>query len=110
MTGSVMKIGAERCFEVCQIKLLGGTTSQWLSAVSYRSCFCIATAATAAIWIIEGLLPDGQTIELGNYELNNLFDPGKPRYITVNAMCGLPIRFVSNVPQANEMLWAVFKS
>lgn len=108
--GSISKVTADRAKRVERLVLSDDTTSQWLDAACFRSCFCAATVATPAEWIIEGLLPDGQTVELGNYELNNLFDPDKPRYITVNAMCGLSIRFKSSVPQVGSQLWVILKS
>ena len=58
---------------------------------------------------IEGRLPNGETIELAEYA-TELFDPATPRYITMKAMCGLPIRFVATTPQTNSRLWVIVKS
>ncbi len=63
-----------------------------------------------AIWIVQGLLPDGQIVDLVQYPLHELFEPSRPRYISVSAMCGLPIRFVASQPQPDSQLWVVFKS
>ncbi len=108
--GSIARITADRARAVIPLVLDEGVTSQWLAVGEYRSCFCIATDANPSPWTIEGLLPDGQTIELANYEPENLFNPRMPRYIAVNAMCGLPIRFVSAKRQPDARLWVVLKS
>ena len=107
--GSISQVTNDRARHVEQLRFDDGKTSQWLHASPYRSCFCIAKQAVASTWLIEGLLPDGQQIELGSYD-TSLFDPPSPRYITVNAMCGLPIRFVAATSQPNSQLWIVFKA
>jgi hypothetical protein len=108
--GSIAKITADRARTTESLQLADGLVSQWLSVGEYRSCFCVAKQSTASAWAIQGLLPDRQIIELGSYDFNTLFKPSMPRYITVNAMCGLPIRFVSSVLQTNPKLWVIFKS
>lgn len=108
--GPIAKVTVDRARSVQPLGLADGLHSQWLSVGEFRSCFCIATQSTPSVWAIEGLLPDGQVIELGSYDLNMLFKPDMPRYITVNAMCGLPIRFVSSVLQVNSKLWVILKS
>ncbi len=123
MTGAIMKITAERSLEICELKLVGGTTSQWLAAGSMRSAFCIGIgSASLVLWTVEGLLPNDQIVTLADYPLtgpiiqdpppeSSLFQPGKPRYISVNAMCGLPIRFVASVaPSPLFQLWVMLKS
>ena len=57
----------------------------------------------------RGLASYGEVAELAKYE-SKLFDPTNPRYVTMKAMCGLPIRFVASTPQSNPQLWVVFKS
>ena len=106
---SISQVTVDRAKTVELLKLEGGTTSQWLNAAQYRSCFCVAKQSTPATWTIEGLLPDGQTIVLASYA-NELFDPSRPRFVTVTAMCGLPIRFVASTPQVNPQLWVILKS
>jgi len=110
MTGSIYSASFKRQSESHQLEMADGTTSQWLDAVAMRSAFCIAMASAPAVWTIEVLLPSGDTKQVGNYTSGNLFNPTMPRYITVNAMCGLPIRFVSSVDQSASSLWVVFKS
>ncbi len=75
----------------------------------FRSCFCVASQSVPSAWIIEGRLPNGDNVQLASYE-TDLFDPANPRYVTMKAMCGLPIRFVAATPQTNARLWVVFKS
>jgi hypothetical protein len=110
MSGSIYTASFRRLVAVEKLKLTGQTTSQWLDATTYRSAFCAASSSVNAIWTIEALLPNGNTVVVGSYEIGNLFNPTMPRYITTNAMCGLPIRFVSSQPQVNSDLWVVFKS
>jgi hypothetical protein len=89
-----------------------GGTSQWLNAPPYRSCYLVVEGASAADWSVQGKLPNGQNAELGSY-LNEQgpFDPaGGAGYITMNAMCGLPIRFVASAPQPNAEIWVVLKA
>lgn len=107
---SIAKITADRARTTEALQLADGRFGQWLSVGEYRSCFCIAKQSTPSAWAIQGLLPDGQIIELGSYDVNTLFKPDMPRYITVNAMCGLPIRFVSSVSQTSAKLWVILKS
>ena len=106
---SINQVTVDRAKTVELLKLEGGITSQWLNAAQYRSCFCVTKQSTPATWTIEGLLPDEQTIVLATYA-NELFDPSRPRFITVTAMCGLPIRFVASTPQVNPQLWVILKS
>lgn len=110
MSGSIHTASFKRMVASHRLELVGGTTSQWLDAATFRSAFCMATASTAAEWAIEAQLPSGQAIQVATYDAGNLFAPTMPRYITTNAMCGLPIRFVSSVAQANPELWVIFKS
>jgi hypothetical protein len=110
MSGSIYTASFRRLVAAEQLKLTGQTTSQWLDATTYRSGFCVALSSVAASWTIEALLPNGNTVVVGNYDSGNLFDTLMPRYITTNAMCGLPIRFVSGLPQGNSDLWVIFKS
>jgi hypothetical protein len=86
------------------------TTSQWLNAAAYRSCFCIAFGSVEADWTIEALLPSGQVVEITTYLGLDLFNPESPKYISMSAMCGLPIRFVSSVSQPTGDFWVVLKS
>ncbi len=97
--GSIHQVTADRATLVERLKLDQGTTSQWLNAANFRSCFCASTQPTNSAWVIEGLLPSNETIQLANYNNGDLFAFTNPRYITVNAMCGLPIRFVATVAQ-----------
>ena len=110
MSGSIHTASFKRVAATHRLELGGGLTSQWLDAATYRSAFCLASSSVTAAWTIDVLLPDGQTVEVGAYDAGSLFAPTTPRYITTNAMCGLPIRFVSKVPQGNSELWVVFKS
>ncbi len=71
-----------------------GLVSQWLSVGEYRSCFCMDHKQSHRQWLIEGRLPNGESVQLASYA-SELFVPGCPRYITMKAMCGLPIRFVA---------------
>lgn len=107
---SIARMTSDRARSVEQLKMDVEGKSQWLHAAPFRSCFCVTKKSIPARWIIEGLLPNGETVELGNYSTGNLFAPGKPRYITVNVMCGLPIRFVCDASQGNAKLWVIFKS
>lgn len=110
MTGSIHSASFKRQANSFRLQLTDGTVSQWLDAATYRSAFCIAKTSQAANWTIEGLLEDGETIVLADYSSGDLFNPSMPRYIAMNAMCGLPIRFVSDQSQSNSQLWVVFKS
>lgn len=107
--GSIARVTADRARTVQPLRLGEGLVSQWLSVDEYRSCFCIAKQSIPSAWTIEGRLPSGEAVELARYE-SELFDPTNPRYVTMKAMCGLPIRFVASTPQANSELWVVFKS
>jgi len=89
--------------------MVNGLVSQWLSVGEYRSCFCIAKQSVPSAWIIEARLTNGENVQLANYT-SELFDPVNLRYVTMKAMCGLPIRFVASTPQVNAQLWVVFKS
>jgi hypothetical protein len=106
---SIAKVSVDRARTVQPLRLASGLVSQWLPVGEYRSCFCIASQSTPSAWSIEGRLPNGDAIELATYE-NELFEPTNPRYVTMKAMCGLPIRFVASTPQVNPLLWVVFKS
>jgi hypothetical protein len=106
---SIARVTADRARTVHQLQLAGGLVSQWLAVGEFRSCFCIAKQSVASAWSIEGRLPNGEVIELARYE-TDLFDPANPRYITMKAMCGLPIRFIALEPQVNHQLWVVLKS
>lgn len=110
MSGHAYTVSVKRHVAVHKLELANQTTSQWLDASEYRSAFCIAQSSTPAGWIIEVLLPSGNVATVGSYETEDLFSTTRPRYITVNAMCGLPIRFTSSEPQSNPQLWVVFKS
>lgn len=110
MAGSIHVASFKRRTETHQLELADGLTSQWLDAAAMRSVFCIAVNSVLAIWDIEAQLPNGTIVQVANYGSGALFDPTKPRYITVNAMCGLPIRFVSSVSQSGSELWVVIKS
>ena len=107
--GSIAKITVDRARSVQPLRLANGQVSQWISVGEFRSCFCIAKQSTPSQWTIEGWLPNGEVAELARYE-SELFDPTNPRYVTMKAMCGLPIRFVASTPQSNPQLWVVFKS
>ncbi len=111
MEMTIAKMTAERGSHIEQLRFVAGE-SQWLNAGPFRSCFVTTQIAAPAAWVIEGLLPDGQVIQLADYEIDNSpFNATlRPGYISVNAMCGLPIRFVSSEPQTNSNLWIVFKS
>ncbi|XZE35798.1 hypothetical protein SH501x_001340 [Pirellulaceae bacterium SH501] len=89
--------------------MANGLVSQWLSVGEYRSLFCIAKQSNLSAWKIEGRLPNGDIIELAEYA-TELFDPANPRYVTMKAMCGIPIRFVATTQQTNAQLWVVVKS
>jgi hypothetical protein len=106
---SIARIKTDRARETIQLKLTNGRVSQWLAVGEYRSCFCVAKQSTPSAWKVEGRLPNGETIELAQYA-TELFNPADPRYITMKAMCGLPIRFVATTPQATPQLWVVVKS
>jgi hypothetical protein len=106
---SIARIKTDRARETIQLKLANALVSQWLAVGEYRSCFCVAKQSTPSVWKIEGRLPNGETIELAEYA-TELFDPATPRYITMKAMCGLPIRFVATTPQTNSRLWVIVKS
>ena len=110
MAGSIHVASFKRRSETHQLELVDGLTSQWLDAAAMRSVFCIAVNSVSAIWDVEVQLPNGGVVQVANYGPDALFDPTKPRYITVNSMCGLPIRFVSSVSQPGAELWVVFKS
>jgi hypothetical protein len=106
---SIARVKTDRARETIQLRLANGTVGQWLAVGEYRSCFCIAKQSTPSAWKIEGRLPNGETIELAQYAIE-LFDPANPRYVTMKAMCGIPIRFVATTPQSNAQLWVVVKS
>lgn len=110
MSGSVYTGTFRRHVSAQKLVFTNGTTSQWLDAATFRSVFCAATSGTMAAWTVEVQLPSGEAVVVGEYDAGNLFTPQTPRYITINAMCGLPLRFVSSVPQVNPNLWAIFKS
>ncbi|MEL7499042.1 MAG: hypothetical protein AAFN77_15650 [Planctomycetota bacterium] len=110
MTGSIYSASFKRQVEASRLELTGETTSQWLGVAAMRSAFCIALNSTPASWTIEAQLPDGGVVTVGQYNSGTLFNPTTPRYITVNAMCGLPIRFVSSVSQSDPNLWVICKS
>ena len=107
--GSIAKVTVDRARTAEPLQLADGLVSQWLPVGEYRSCFCIATQSVPSAWSIEGRLPNGESVELARYD-SELFDPAIPRYVTMKAMCGLPIRFVADTPQTNSRLWVVFKS
>ena len=110
MTGSIYAASFKRQVEARRLEMTGGTTSQWLGVCGNEECFCIAVNSTPASWTIEAQLPDGEVVTVGQYNSGTLFNPTMPRYITVNAMCGLPIRFVSSASQTDPNLWVVCKS
>ena len=110
MSGSLHNATFRRLVATERLNLDGGTTSQWIDAATFRSGFVVAVNSTDAAWTIEAQLPTGAVVPVGQYEEGKLFVVGMPRYITTNAMCGLPIRFVSSQPQLNNDLWIVFKS
>jgi hypothetical protein len=113
--------GFERRVESVQL-VMTGNASQWIDTVAYRSCFCVGVGSVLADWIIQAKLPNEASIVVGNYprvDTNNdsvvdiatLFGSNSPRYITTNALSGLPIRFLSNFAQpVNASFWAIFKS
>lgn len=111
---SVSHVTADRAKAIEKLVLEGGTTSQWLNAAPYLSCFCLAVRSKPASWKIEGLLPDQEIVTLSHYRKTSngsrVFDTGTPRYITKKVMCGLPIRFVSSVVQPDPVVWVIFKS
>jgi len=106
---SIAKVTTDRARTVQPLRMANGLVSQWLAVGEYRSCFCIAKQSVPSAWTIEGRLPNGENVQLANYE-SELFDPTLPRYVTMKAMCGLPIRFVAATPQVNSQLWVVLKS
>jgi len=109
--GSIYQVTADRATLVERLILDQGTTSQWLNAASFRSCFCASSQPTNSAWVIEGLLPNNETIQLASYSDGDLFAFTNPRYVTVNAMCGLPIRFIATVVQPeNRDCFVVLKS
>jgi hypothetical protein len=83
------------------LRMANGLVSQWLSVGEFRSCFCVASQSVPSAWIIEGRLPNGDNVQLASYE-TDLFDPANPRYVTMKAMCGLPIRFVATVQRVSH--------
>jgi hypothetical protein len=111
---SIIQVAIDRAKGCEQLVLHGGTTSQWINASRFETCFCIAIRSEPASWKIEGLLPENQSVTLSHYRRTSsgsrVFRPGKPRYITKNAMCGMPIRFVSSVVQPDPLIWVIFKS
>ena len=108
-----------RLVSINELRLDTSRQSQWLKADMYRSCFCAGQGSATADWTIEAQLSDGSVIQVGSY-LKNTNDPGNPystlfnattpRYIGINAMCGLPIRFVASADQPSAKLWVIFKS
>ncbi|QDV85476.1 hypothetical protein TBK1r_44900 [Stieleria magnilauensis] len=114
MVASISQVTADRAKAIEKLVLEDGTTSQWLHAATFETCFCIAVRSEHASWKIEGLLPDQQVVTLSHYRRTSsgsrVFKTGTPRYITKNVMCGLPIRFISSVPQPDPSIWVVFKS
>lgn len=109
MMSSIAKVTIDRARTTQPLRMANGLVSQWLSVGEFRSCFCVANQSVPSAWIIEGLLPNGESVQLAGYE-TDLFDPANPRYVTMKAMCGLPIRFVAAKSQTNSRLWVVFKS
>ena len=109
MFASLAKVTIDRARNTQALRMTDGLVSQWLSVGEYRSCFCIATQAVLSAWIIEGRLPNGENVQLASYP-SELFIPGSPRYVSMKAMCGLPIRFVAAKPQTNSRLGVVLKS
>ncbi len=111
---SISQVSADRAKNIVRLELVGGTTSQWLNAAPFATCFCISVVSGPSSWRVEGQLPDGELITLAHYRLSSgqstVFRTGTPRYITNNVMCGLPIRFVSSEPQVGDKLWVLFKS
>jgi hypothetical protein len=110
MSGGLFTASFRRNAQVHRLVLDTQLASQWLDAAEYRSAFCVGVFSTAAGWTIEALLPSGAVAVVGNYDSGNLFDPTMPRFVTINAMCGLPIRFKADQPQPSSELWVVFKS
>lgn len=110
MSGSLYTGTFRRHVSAQKLVFANGTTSQWLDAATFRSVFCIGAAGTAAAWNVEVQLPSGEAMIVGQYDEGSLLTPQTPRYITINAMCGLPLRFVSSVPQVNPNMWVIFKS
>ena len=106
---SIAKVTIDRARTTQPLRMADGLVSRWLSVGEFRSCFCVASQSVPSAWIIEGLLPNGESVQLAGYE-TDLFDPANPRYVTMKAMCGLPIRFVAATSQTNSRLWVVFKS
>jgi hypothetical protein len=109
------RVTTDKTAEAIKLQLSGGTTSQWLNGANYRSCFCVALQSTAAAWAVEVQLPTGQIAPITTYALDenlvpSLFVVGSNKYVSMSAMCGLPLRFVSSVQQANADLWVVLKS
>ena len=116
--------GFERKTDVVRLSF-NNNASQWIDTSAARSCYCASSSSIPCDWVIEARLPDGGLVQVGNYPatqipINNgedydlestLFDPAKPRYATVNAVAGLPIRFVSSVVQPpNYSHWIILKS
>ena len=110
MSGNLFTASFRRNVQVHRLALDAQATSQWLDAGEYRSAFCAAVTSVSAGWTIEALLPSGAVIIVGTYESGDLFEPNTPRYITINAMSGLPIRFKSDLAQPTAELWVVLKS
>lgn len=116
--GSTRRVTIDKAATAVKLELVAGAnqtidgvnTSQWLNSATYRSCFCIGLQSTESNWTIEALLPDGSVATVGLYDSGNLFSIGSAKYITMNAMCGLPIRFVADTPQVSPVLWVVLKS
>jgi hypothetical protein len=112
---SITQIAAEKANAIEQLTFDEELkTSQWLRAAPFETVFCVAVKARTATWKVEGLLPDGTIIPLACYRReecsSRIFQPEKNRYIKEEVMCGIPIRFVSTVPQPDSQLWVIFKS
>ncbi len=111
---SISHVTADRAKAIEKLVLADGTTSQWLHAAPYETCFCIAVRSEHASWKIEGLLPDSEVVTLSHYRKTSsgsrVFKSGTPRYITKNAMCGSSIRFLSSGRQSAPGGWVIFQS
>ena len=64
---SISHVTADRAKSIEKLVLADGTTSQWLHAAPYETCFCIAVRSEHASWKIEGQLPDNEIVTLSHY-------------------------------------------
>lgn len=108
-----LPLGAKRSNRHSAVQVLdleGGTTSQWINAGGFRSCFAISETPSDATFEVEVLLPNGATAKVASSTYFSSHSYGAGKWVTMAAMCGLPLRFVADSEQTGNTFYVVLKS